>query len=217
LFPSLTIHHTYSICGGYLRVDHLCRLGHYLHIPQRIMRDNNNTNNHMMVDQVGSLSDLLLRTTTTSNPWDTRLQHLHLNSNNHHINNNPSSIRSINFSKRLNPVRSGIRGLSRIAIGRLLYVIFQLKDGSTLMIRHIRLLLYPCLIRNNTNLLYQVHTLKPTIRHPDCTISTPTQVSPSQHPPQRYRPQDGPSQAQSCLKKCHHRPCPTCHSHHHHQ
>jgi hypothetical protein len=87
------------------------------------MIDNNSNNNRMMVDQVGSLSDLPLQWTTTSNPWDTRLQHLHINSSNHHINNNLSSIRSINLSKRLNPVRSGIRGPYRIAIGRLLYVI----------------------------------------------------------------------------------------------
>jgi hypothetical protein len=181
------------------------------------MKDNSSNNTRMMVDQVASLSDLPLQWTTTSNPWDTLLQHLHLNSNNHHINNNHSSIRSINLSKRLNPVRSGIRGPSRIAIGRLLYVISKLMDGSTLMTRHILLLLYPCPIRNNTNHPYQGHTRKPTISLPDSTISIRTQVSQSQRPLQHFPPQDDPSQAQSYLNKCHHRPCPTCHIHPRHQ
>jgi hypothetical protein len=181
------------------------------------MIDNNNTNNHMMVDQVGSLSDLPLQWTTTSNPWDTRLQHLHLNSSNHHINNSLSSIPSINLSKRLNRVRSGIRGLYRIAIGRLLYVILNMVNRSTLMTRHIHLPLYLCLTRNSTNLLFQVHTPKPTISLPDSTISIRTQVSQSQRQLQHFPPQDDPSQARSCLNKCHHRPCPTCHIHPRHQ
>ena len=181
------------------------------------MIDNNTSNNRMMEDQVGSLSDLPLQSTTTSNPWDIRLQHLHLNSSNHHINSSLSSIRSINLSKRLNPVRSGIRGPSRIAIGRLLYVILNLVNRSTLITRHILLRLYLCLTLDNTNHPYQVHTRKPTTTLPDCTISIPTQVSPSQHPPQHYQHQDVPSQAQSCLNKCHHHPCPTCHIHPRHQ
>jgi hypothetical protein len=171
----------------------------------------------MMVDQVGSLSDLPLQWITTSNPWDIRLQHLHLSSSNHHIYNNLSSTRSINLSKRLNPVRSGIQDPSRIAIGRLLYVILNMVNRSTLMTRHIHLPLYLCLTRNSTNLLFQVHTPRPTISLPDSTISIPTQISPSQRLLQHFQHQGAPSQAQSYLNKCHHRPCPTCHIHPRHQ
>jgi hypothetical protein len=181
------------------------------------MIDNSSNNNPPREDQVGSLSDLPLQWITTSNPWDTLLQHLRLSSSNHHINNSLSSIRSINLSKRLNRVTSGIRDPSRIAIGRLLYLILNLVNRSTLMTRHIPLRLYLCPTRNSTNLLYQGHTLKPTIRHPDSTTSIQTQVSPFQHLLQHCQHQGAPSQAQSCLNKCHHRPCPTCHIHPRHQ
>jgi hypothetical protein len=115
------------------------------------------------------------------------------------------------------PVRSGIQDPSRIAIGRLLYVILNMVNRSTLMTRHIHLPLYLCLTRNSTNLLFQVHTPKPTISLPDSTISIRTQVSQSQRQLQHFPPQDDPSQARSCLNKCHHRPCPTCHIHPRHQ